>query len=201
MILLIDNYDSFTYNIFHYFSSENVEVKVYRNDQLTSQTITELNPEAIIISPGPGTPETAGNCIQIVKDFYQKLPILGICLGHQIIASALGSNVVQANVIKHGKTSRITHNGIGLFSYLTQPLEVMRYHSLVVDPKTLSEELEIVATSMDDNEIMGIKHFYRPVFGIQFHPESIGTLTGRKIIQNFLGETRKAQASASGRWS
>lgn len=187
MILLIDNYDSFTYNIFHYFSSENnVDIKVIRNDQLTSKDIIELDPEAIIISPGPGTPETAGNCIQIVKDFYQKIPILGICLGHQIIASALGSEIRQASVIKHGKTSLITHNSLGLFSYLSQPLEVMRYHSLVVDRKTLSDELEIVATSMDDNEIMGIKHYRYPVYGLQFHPESIGTLAGKKIVQNFL---------------
>lgn len=191
MILLIDNYDSFTYNIFHYFSSENVGIKVIRNDRLTSEDITELNPEAIIISPGPGTPETAGNCIQIVKDFYQKTPILGICLGHQIIASALGSKIKQASVIKHGKTSLITHNNLGVFSYLSQPLEVMRYHSLVIDRATLSDELEIVATSMDDNEIMGIKHFHYPVYGLQFHPESIGTLAGKKVVRNFLTEIRK----------
>ena len=194
MILLIDNYDSFTYNIFHYFSSENVDIKVIRNDKLTSEDITELGPEAIIISPGPGTPETAGNCIQIVKDFYQKIPILGICLGHQIIASALGGKIKQATVIKHGKTSLITHNGLGLFSYLAQPLEVMRYHSLVVDLKTLPDELEVVATSMDDNEIMGIKHFRYPVYGIQFHPESIGTIAGKDIVRNFLKEIGKMQA-------
>lgn len=194
MILLIDNYDSFTYNIFHYFSSENVDIKVIRNDKLTSEDITELDPEAIIISPGPGTPETAGNCIQIVKDFYQKIPILGICLGHQIIASALGGKIKQATVIKHGKTSLITHNGLGLFSYLAQPLEVMRYHSLVVDLKTLPDELEVVAISMDDNEIMGIKHFRYPVYGIQFHPESIGTIAGKDIVRNFLKEVRKMQA-------
>ncbi|ASN07220.1 anthranilate synthase component II [Virgibacillus necropolis] len=191
MILLIDNYDSFTYNVYHYFSSENVDVQIYRNDQITSKAVEELNPEAIIISPGPGTPETAGNCMAIVQDFYQKVPILGICLGHQIIAAALGSKIKQANVIKHGKTSLITHNGSGLFSYLTQPLEVMRYHSLVVDQKTLSDELEVVATSMDDNEIMGIKHFHYPVYGLQFHPESIGTLSGKNVIQNFLKEIGK----------
>ncbi|WP_430788885.1 anthranilate synthase component II [Virgibacillus flavescens] len=191
MILLIDNYDSFTYNIFHYVSSENVEVQVYRNDQLTSTNITELNPEAIIISPGPGRPEAAGNCMEIVKDFYQKIPILGICLGHQILAAALGGNIKQADVIKHGKTSLITHTGTGLFSYLTQPLEVMRYHSLIVEQKTLPEELEIAAVSMDDNEIMGIKHFHHPVYGIQFHPESIGTKAGKKIIKNFLMEIKK----------
>ncbi|WP_404451050.1 aminodeoxychorismate/anthranilate synthase component II [Virgibacillus necropolis] len=193
MILLIDNYDSFTYNVYHYFSSENVDVRVLRNDQITNDDITALNPEAIIISPGPGTPETAGNCIDIVKHFYQKIPILGICLGHQIIASALGSEIKQASVIKHGKSSLITHNGLGLFSYLSQPLEVMRYHSLVIDRKKLSEELEIVATSLDDNQIMGIKHYRYPIYGIQFHPESIGTLAGKNVIQNFLKEIRKEQ--------
>lgn len=197
MILLIDNYDSFTYNIFHYFSSENVDIKVIRNDKLTSQDVMELNPEAIVISPGPGTPETAGNCIQIVKDLYQKVPILGICLGHQIIAAALGGKIKQASVIKHGKTSLITHNNLGVFSYLSQPLEVMRYHSLVIDQATLSDELEIVATSMDDNEIMAIKHFHQPVYGIQFHPESIGTLAGKDIVRNFLKEIRNVQAPVS----
>lgn len=191
MILLIDNYDSFTYNVYHYFSSENVDVKVYRNDQITSEDITKLNPEAIIISPGPGTPETAGNCIKIVQDLYEKIPILGICLGHQIIASALGSKIKQANVIKHGKTSLIKHNGLGVFSYLTQPLEVMRYHSLVIDRTTLSDELEIVATSMDDNEIMGIKHYHYPIYGVQFHPESIGTVSGKNIVQSFLREIKE----------
>lgn len=191
MILLIDNYDSFTYNIFHYFSSENEEIRVLRNDQVTSSEITALNPEAIIISPGPGTPETAANCIDIVRNFYRKIPILGICLGHQIIASALGSKIKQANIIKHGKTSLITHNGLGVFSYLSQPLEVMRYHSLVIDRTTLSDELEIVATSLDDNEIMGIKHNHYPVYGLQFHPESIGTVAGKHVIQNFLNEIRK----------
>lgn len=193
MILLIDNYDSFTYNVFHYFTSENVDMKVVRNDKLTSQDIMELNPEAIVISPGPGTPETAGNCIQIVKDFYQKIPILGICLGHQIIAAALGGKIKQATVIKHGKTSLITHDGSGIFSYLSQPLKVMRYHSLVIDRATLSDELGIVAISMDDNEIMAIKHFHQPVYGIQFHPESIGTLAGKEIIRNFLTEIGKVQ--------
>ncbi|MFZ3577541.1 aminodeoxychorismate/anthranilate synthase component II [Virgibacillus sp. DJP39] len=189
MILLIDNYDSFTYNVYHYFSSENADVTVVRNDEITSIEIAELNPEAIVISPGPGTPETAGNCINIVKEFYKRIPILGICLGHQIIAAALGSEINQAKVIKHGKTSMITHNGLGLFSYLTQPLEVMRYHSLVVDRVTLSDELEVVATSLDDNEIMGVKHYDYPVYGVQFHPESIGTLSGKQVIQNFLQET------------
>ncbi|SDR03556.1 anthranilate synthase, component II [Virgibacillus subterraneus] len=186
MILLIDNYDSFTYNIFHYFASQGAEVKVCRNDQITIEEISEMNPEVIIISPGPGVPEHAGICTEVVKEFHKNTPILGICLGHQVIAHALGAAIKQANTIKHGKTSLITHNGDGLFNYLTQPLEVMRYHSLVINQQTLPDELEVVAKSLEDNEIMAIKHRQYPVYGIQFHPESIGTLTGMKMIQNFL---------------
>ncbi|MEN1968501.1 aminodeoxychorismate/anthranilate synthase component II [Lentibacillus sp. N15] len=188
MILLIDNYDSFTYNLYQYFSEENAEVKVVRNDAIRISEIEALQPEAIIISPGPGLPLHAGRCIEIVQTFYQKLPILGVCLGHQIIGAALGATIKPANVIKHGKTSRITHNGLGLFSYLTQPLEVMRYHSFVIDPECHPPELEVTATSLDDNEIMAIKHRQYPVYGVQFHPESIGTNTGKKIIRNFLDE-------------
>lgn len=191
MILLIDNYDSFTYNVFDYFASEGAEVKVYRNDQITIKDISELKPEAIVISPGPGTPDQAGISKEIVKTFYKQIPILGICLGHQVIANALDASIIQASTIKHGKTSLITHNGNGIFSYLSQPLEVMRYHSLVVDRTTLPNELKVVSTSLDDNEIMGIKHQQYPVFGIQFHPESIGTLTGKKMIRNFLEEIRE----------
>ncbi len=191
MILLIDNYDSFTYNIFQYIAGEGMEVTVRRNDQLTVEDIASLNPEAIILSPGPGTPENAGICTEIVKDFYSKIPILGICLGHQIIAHALGALVTEAKTIKHGKTSPITHNGNGLFSYLPQPLEVMRYHSLAIDRMTLPGELKVVSSSLDDNEIMAMKHRQYPVYGIQFHPESIGTASGRNMINNFLLEIGK----------
>ncbi|MFD1038249.1 anthranilate synthase component II [Virgibacillus byunsanensis] len=191
MILLIDNYDSFTYNVYHYFASIGLEVRVFRNDQLSIDAVSDLNPEAIIISPGPGVPEQAGECIEIVRTFYKKIPILGICLGHQIIAAALNGDIIQSKTIKHGKTSLITHDGQGLFSYLTQPLEVMRYHSLSIDKLTLPEELQVVATSMDDNEVMAIKHQLYPVYGVQFHPESIGTKTGQSMIQNFLDEIRK----------
>lgn len=191
MILLIDNYDSFTYNIFHHLAREGVEVKVYRNDQLTVKDISEMNPEAIVISPGPGTPEQAGISKEIVKAFYKHIPILGICLGHQIIANALNASIIQAHTIKHGKTSLITHNGHGLFSYLSQPLEVMRYHSLVIDRLTLPNAFKVVASSLEDNEIMAIQHRQFPVYGIQFHPESIGTATGKKMIRNFLTEIRK----------
>ncbi|MFD2760020.1 anthranilate synthase component II [Lentibacillus juripiscarius] len=191
MMLLIDNYDSFTYNIYQYVASKGIEVKVIRNDELTINRISELNPEAIILSPGPGTPEKAGICPEIVKSFHKTIPILGICLGHQIIASALGASITEAKTIKHGKTSLITHNGHGLFSYLPQPLDVMRYHSLVIDRTTLPNELKVVASSLEDNEIMAIKHRQYPVYGIQFHPESIGTATGRKMIHNFLEEIGK----------
>lgn len=191
MILLIDNYDSFTYNIFHYLASEGVEVTIYRNDQLTIETISKLDPEAIVLSPGPGTPDEAGLSKEIVKAFYRKIPILGVCLGHQVIANALDASIIQASTIKHGKTSLITHDGHGLFSYLPQPLEVMRYHSLVIDQQTLPDELEVVSSSLEDNEIMAIKHRKYPVYGIQFHPESIGTLTGKKMIRNFLEEIRE----------
>ncbi|SFB05616.1 anthranilate synthase component 2 [Lentibacillus halodurans] len=191
MMLLIDNYDSFTFNIYQYVASEGAEVKIFRNDQLTIEGISEINPEAIILSPGPGTPDQAGICPDIVRAYYGKIPILGICLGHQVIAAAFGGSVIQANTIKHGKTSLITHNGHGPFSYLTQPLEVMRYHSLVIDRSTLPDELKITATSLEDNEIMAIKHRQYPVYGIQFHPESIGTSTGRKMIRNFLQEIGK----------
>jgi len=188
MILLIDNYDSFTYNLYQYFSEEHVTVKVVRNDAISLAEIAALQPEAIIISPGPGLPHEAGRCIEIVQTFYQRIPILGVCLGHQVIGAALGATIKPAKVIKHGKTSRITHNGSGLFSYLTQPLKVMRYHSQIIDPSTTPAELEITATSLDDHEIMAIKHRQYAVYGVQFHPESIGTNTGKKIIRNFLDE-------------
>ncbi|WP_099156593.1 anthranilate synthase component II [Virgibacillus ndiopensis] len=191
MILLIDNYDSFTYNLFQYFSEEYIHVEVFRNDQITLSQIEALKPDAIVISPGPGLPDQAGICLDIVKAFHKQIPILGVCLGHQIIAAALGAKIKQAHVIKHGKTSLITHNSLGLFSYLSQPLEVMRYHSQIIDAKTMPDQLEIAARSLDDNEIMAIKHRKFSVFGVQFHPESIGTLTGKKIIRNFLQEIRE----------
>ncbi|GAA0431129.1 aminodeoxychorismate/anthranilate synthase component II [Lentibacillus halophilus] len=191
MILLIDNYDSFSYNIYQFVASEGMEVAVRRNDQLTAENVATLNPEAIILSPGPGTPEKAGICAEIVKTFYNRIPILGICLGHQVIAHALGVSLTKAKTVKHGKTSSITHNGHGLFSYLPQPLEVMRYHSLAIDRTTLPYELKVVSSSLDDNEIMAIKHRQHPVYGIQFHPESIGTASGKTIIRNFLIEIGK----------
>jgi anthranilate synthase component II len=188
MILLIDNFDSFTFNLYQYLGELGENVSVIRNNQLTIQQIREMNPKAIILSPGPGKPEDAGICIEVIQKLHQEYPILGICLGHQAIGAAFGSEIRRANFIKHGKTSRITHNGSGVFTYLTSPLEVMRYHSLVVDKNDLSSELECVAHSLDDQEIMAIKHRQYPVFGLQFHPESIGTPSGKQMLQNFLSE-------------
>jgi anthranilate synthase component II len=188
MILLIDNFDSFTFNLYQYLGELGETVTVFRNNQLTIQQIREMNPKAIILSPGPGKPEDAGICIEVIQNLYQEIPILGICLGHQAIGAAFGSEIRRANFIKHGKTSQITHNGNGIFTYLTSPLEVMRYHSLVVDKDTLSSDLECVAQSLDDQVVMAIKHRYYPVFGLQFHPESIGTPYGKQMLQNFLTE-------------
>lgn len=187
----MDNYDSFTYNVYQYFSEVHNEINVVRNDQITLAEIEDLNPEAIIISPGPGLPDESGICVDMVRHFHKKIPILGICLGQQIIAEALGAKLTKAKQIKHGKTSLITHNTSGPFHNLPEPLEVMRYHSFVVDRKSVPAQLEVVATSLEDNEVMAIQHRDYPVYGVQFHPESIGTDTGKHIIQNFVEEMRK----------
>ncbi len=194
-MLLIDNYDSFTYNLYQYFTEHDVEVMVVRNDKITLQEIEQLNPEAIIISPGPGLPDKAGICIETVQHFYQSLPILGICLGHQVIGEALGGKVRPAKQIKHGKTSLVEHNDSGTFQYLQNPAEVMRYHSFVIEHDTLPDDLEVVAYSIDDDEIMAVKHRKYPLYGLQFHPESIGTVSGKQIIQNFLSDIRKGISS------
>lgn len=189
MILLMDNYDSFTYNLYQYFCEADVEVNVVRNDVITVNEIEKMNPEAIVISPGPGLPKQAGNCLEVIQHVYKQIPILGICLGHQAITEAFGGSLRQAKEIKHGKTSLVTHNGKGIFNQLPNPLEVMRYHSYVSNE--LPDELEVVSTSMEDDEIMAIRHKEYPVFGVQFHPESIGTTTGKTMILNFLKEIRK----------
>lgn len=190
MILLIDNFDSFTFNLYQYLGELGEEVKVVRNNQLTMEEIKEMNPKAIILSPGPGKPEDAGVCVEVVRNFYKSIPILGICLGHQAIGYAFGAVIKRASSIKHGKTSHITHDG-RLFNYLSSPLEVMRYHSLSIDKSTLPEELECTAEAMDDQEIMAIRHRTYPVYGLQFHPESIGTPSGKQILKNFLAETER----------
>ncbi|MFD1174691.1 anthranilate synthase component II [Oceanobacillus picturae] len=191
MILLLDNYDSFTYNIYQYVSEEGEEVHVYRNDAISIQEVERLAPEAIILSPGPGLPAASGICLELVSYFHQKIPILGICLGHQAIAEALGGSLRKAKQMKHGKTSLITHQNSRLFHNLSQPLEVMRYHSYVVEKNTLPHVFEITAESLEDGEIMAMKHQSLPLYGVQFHPESIGTTEGRNVIRNFLKGIRE----------
>lgn len=186
MILLIDNYDSFTYNLYQQISSLGKEVKVVRNDALTVDEIREMQPEAIIISPGPGTPSEAGISINVIKELYTEFPILGICLGHQSIGEAFGAKIIQAKQIKHGLFSIIKHNHTGLFKNCPASVSVMRYHSLVIDKDTLPPDLVITAIAEDDQEIMAIQHKKYPVFGLQFHPESIGTKEGDLMIEQFL---------------
>jgi anthranilate synthase component II len=191
MILLIDNYDSFTYNLYQYLGELGVKLKVVRNDKVTISEIETMKPTAIIISPGPGRPENAGICVELIRTLAHKVPILGICLGHQAIGYAFNGTIMKAGEIMHGKVSEISHNGSSLFSTLPGRLSVMRYHSLVIEKDSVPSELEILATSTDDNEIMAVKHKEYPVYGLQFHPESIGTKQGKQLLENFIAETRK----------
>lgn len=186
MILLIDNYDSFTYNLYQQISMLGKDVKVVRNDEMTIEEIKKMKPEAIILSPGPGTPSDAGITVDVVKELYTKFPILGICLGHQSIGQAFGGSIVQAKNIMHGKLSTIQFEKTGLFAQLDGNIEVMRYHSLVIEQSTLHEDFNILAKSNDDGEIMAIQHKEYPLFGLQFHPESIGTQEGSIMMQAFL---------------
>ena len=186
MILLIDNYDSFTYNLYQQASMLGKEVKVVRNDALTIEEIEALQPEAIILSPGPGTPDEAGITVEVVKALYTKFPILGICLGHQSIGQAFGGKIVQAKNIVHGKQSVLDYERTGLFAHLDNEVLVMRYHSLVIEPSTLHNDFTVIATSRDDGEIMAIQHKYYPVFGLRFHPESIGTKEGSQMLLAFI---------------
>lgn len=190
MILLIDNYDSFTFNLYQYFGELGEDIVVVRNDQITIEEIEQMNPDVICLSPGPGRPEDAGICVDVIKRFYTTIPILGICLGHQAIGHAFGAKIIKAKKIMHGKISKVTHTGSKIFEYFTQPLEVMRYHSLVIEKGTLPGSFQVLAKSMDDGEIMAIKHEKYPLYGLQFHPESIGTKAGKQILKNFLNHAK-----------
>ena len=184
-IILIDNYDSFTFNLYHYLSSLKVNVDVIRNDQITSSEILKRKYKKIVISPGPGNPNQSGNCLKIVKSLYKKIPILGVCLGHQIIGQVFGSKIVQAKKLMHGKTSKIFTKKIGILKNLPKAFEATRYHSLIIDKKSLSKDLEITAETKD-GLIMGVQHKKYNVHGVQFHPESIKTKFGIKILKNFI---------------
>ena len=184
-IILIDNYDSFTFNLYHYLSSLKVKVDVIRNDQITSDQILKRKYNKIVISPGPGNPNQSGNCLKIVKTLYKKIPILGVCLGHQIIGQVFGSKIVQAKKLMHGKTSKIISKKVGILKNLPKSFKATRYHSLIIDKKSLSKQLEITAESKD-GLIMGVQHKEYDVHGVQFHPESIKTKLGIKILKNFI---------------
>jgi len=184
LILLIDNYDSFTYNLVQYIRNIGEELVVFRNDQITLEQILEINPDYILLSPGPGNPSSAGICLRLVERFYQEIPIFGVCLGQQIIAEAFGGIVKKAKQPMHGKTSIITHDSISVFDGLPSPLKVTRYHSLVVDEATLPSSLVVTART-EDGEIMALRHRDYPVEGVQFHPESIMTENGLQMMRNF----------------
>lgn len=189
MILMIDNYDSFTYNIVQYLREMNADLKVIRNDALTVAEVEAMNPAAIIISPGPGNPDEAGISLEVVKHFSGKLPVLGVCLGHQTIGQVFGGKVIRAKRLMHGKVSEVTGDGKGLFQGIDRPFKAMRYHSLAIEKESLPKDLIITATS-EDGEIMGIRHVSHQTEGIQFHPESIMTPLGKKMLRNFLNSVK-----------
>lgn len=188
MVFVLDNYDSFTYNLVQYLGELGETVEVRRNDKITPQEIEELKPTHIVISPGPCTPQDAGISIELIRHFAGKKPLLGVCLGHQAIGAAFGGNVVRARKVMHGKTSAIEHDGRTVFEEIPQPLTATRYHSLVVSEVGLPKELQISAATMDDGErvIMGLRHCSLPIEGVQFHPESVLTDSGRRLLKNFL---------------
>jgi anthranilate synthase/aminodeoxychorismate synthase-like glutamine amidotransferase len=189
MLVMIDNYDSFTYNLVQYLRMLGTEIKVFRNDALTVKELEDLKPEGIVISPGPGRPDDAGISLESIPYFAGKIPILGVCLGHQSIAQAFGGEVVSAKRLMHGKTSMVTSDGKNLFDGMTKPFQAMRYHSLAVKRETIPACLEITAES-EDGEIMGIRHREYMIEGIQFHPESIMTPLGKRMLRNFLKLSR-----------
>ena len=189
MILLIDNYDSFTYNLVHYVEELNYSVKVFRNDKITLSQIKRLNPKKIIISPGPCTPNEAGICVRMIKKFYKNVPILGVCLGHQSIGQAFGAKIIKADKIMHGKTSEMENLSSSIFKGLPKKFHATRYHSLIIKKNTLPDYFKIISKTTDNDKdvIMGIEHKEYPCFGVQFHPESIASVPyGKKIMKNFL---------------
>ena len=187
MLLMIDNYDSFTYNLVQYLSEIGQEVKVYRNDKITIEEVNKHNPKYIVISPGPCTPNEAVFSLELINSFKGKVPILGVCLGHQSIGQAFGGKIIHAQTIMHGKTSQIFHENTGVFNGIKSPFTATRYHSLVIDKKSLPDCFDITAWT-DDNEIMGIKHKDLPIEGVQFHPESILSEYGHDLLKNFLDQ-------------
>jgi anthranilate synthase component 2 len=184
-ILLIDNYDSFTFNLYHYISSLGIKVDVVRNDKITANDIKKIKYNRIIISPGPGNPNQSGNCINILKSLHNEIPFLGVCLGHQIIGQVFGSKIIQAKKLMHGKISKIKSKKIGILKNLPKTFEATRYHSLIIDKKTLSDNLKITAET-EEGLIMGVQHKVYNIHGVQFHPESIKTKLGMKILKNFV---------------
>jgi anthranilate synthase component 2 len=190
VIVLIDNYDSFTYNLYQYIGEYEKDIRVFRNDEITSEEIIQLNPDCIVISPGPKAPKDAGNCVDIIKDLGSKIPILGICLGHQCIGEAYGGHTIHAKELYHGKSSKIKISKDKIFEGLEEELTIARYHSLVVEYNTIPDCFEILAKTQE-NEIMAMKHKEYEIYGLQFHPESILTEKGDKIIENFINLSRR----------
>lgn len=185
MLIIIDNYDSFTYNLVQYFGELNVAMKVFRNDQVTLEQLQELQPDYLVISPGPCTPKESGISPEVVRYFSGKVPLLGVCLGHQCIGEVFGGNVVRAPYPVHGKLATVHHNGQGLFQGIPEPFQAVRYHSLVVEEQTFPAVLEVTATT-EDGLVMGLRHRQHPTYGLQFHPESIFTTVGKSLLANFL---------------
>ena len=185
MILVIDNYDSFTYNLVQYLGELGADSVVHRNDALTISAARRLKPERVLVSPGPGRPDGAGISSAVIREFHKRVPVLGVCLGHQCLAEVYGARIARAERLLHGKTSRIIHNGKDLFRGVENPFEATRYHSLIVEKDTLGPDLTVTAWTADQ-EIMGLRHRKHPLFGVQFHPESILTTEGKKILRNFL---------------
>jgi anthranilate synthase component 2 len=191
VILVIDNYDSFTYNLVQYFGELGADVVVKRNDEITVDQIGEMNPDGLVLSPGPCAPAQAGITVAAIQRYGEHVPTLGVCLGHQAIGEAYGGEVVRAGKVMHGKTSQVEHDGKGVFAGLPSPMEVMRYHSLVVEPSSLPDCLEVVAVAANNrDEIHGVRHKKHPVYGVQFHPESVMTPNGKQLLRNFLDLTK-----------